>query len=294
MILRRRKGLWSPTVAGTGWGESTYAELSWDKSRSAALRWAMFGLLVGAIVALMAFAPAAWLARAVASATDQRLLLADARGTVWSGSAVLVLTGGPESRDASALPGRLEWTVGLNALALEVRARQDCCLNGPIALRLRPGFGRMSITLMPSPGWTGQWPSAWLGGLGTPWNTLQLGGALRLVTPGLTLESVQGRWRVDGRAEVELLGVSSRLTTLDPLGNYKLTLSGNAAQAGVAQLNLSTTDGALQLSGDGSWGPGGVRFRGEARAGAADEAALTNLLNIIGRREGARSVISIG
>ena len=294
MILRRRKGLWSPTVAGTGWGESTYAELSWDKSRSAALRWAMFGLLVGAIVALVAFAPAAWLARAVASATDQRLLLADARGTVWSGSAVLVLTGGPESRDASALPGRLEWTVGLNALALEVRARQDCCLNGPIALRLRPGFGRMSITLMPSPGWTGQWPSAWLGGLGTPWNTLQLGGALRLVTPGLTLESVQGRWRVDGRAEVELLGVSSRLTTLDPLGNYKLTLSGNAAQAGVAQLNLSTTDGALQLSGDGSWGPGGVRFRGEARAGAADEAALTNLLNIIGRREGARSVISIG
>ncbi len=44
----------------------------------------------------------------------------------------------------------------------------------------------------------------------------------------------------------------------------------------------------------GSVGPGGVRFRGEARAGAADEAALTNLLNIIGRREGARSVISIG
>ena len=296
MILRRKrsKGLWSPTVAGTGWGESTYAELSWDKSRSAALRWALFGLLVGAIVALIAFAPAAWLARAVASATDQRLLLADARGTVWSGSAVLVLTGGPESRDASALPGRLEWALGLNAMALELRARQDCCLNGTVVLRLRPGLGRMGIMLMPSPGWTAQWPSAWLGGLGTPWNTLQLGGALRLSSPGLTIESVQGRWRVDGRADVEVLGVSSRLTTLDPLGNYRVTLSGNAAQAGVAQINLSTTDGALQLSGDGTWGPGGVRFRGEARAGAADEAALTNLLNIIGRREGARSVISIG
>ena len=230
----------------------------------------------------------------MASATDQRLLLADARGTVWSGSAVLVLTGGPESRDASALPGRLEWALGLNALALELRARQDCCLNGTVVLRLRPGLGRMGIMLMPSPGWTAQWPSAWLGGLGTPWNTLQLGGALRLSSPGLTIESVQGRWRVDGRADVEVLGVSSRLTTLDPLGNYRVTLSGNAAQAGVAQINLSTTDGALQLSGDGTWGPGGVRFRGEARAGAADEAALTNLLNIIGRREGARSVISIG
>ena len=294
MRRKRSKGLWSPTVAGTGWGESTFAEMSWDKSRSAALRWAVFGLLVGALVGVVAFAPAAWLARAVASATDQRLLLADARSSVWAGSAVLVLTGGPESRDASALPGRIEWTLGLAGLALELRARHACCLNGPVAVRLRPGLGRMSFTLLPSPGWTGQWPSAWLGGLGTPWNTLQLGGALRLVSPGLTIESVQGRWRVEGRAEVELLGVSSRLTTLDPLGNYRLTLSGNAAQAGVAQINLSTTDGALQLSGDGTWGPGGVRFRGEARAGAADEPALTNLLNIIGRRDGARSVISIG
>ena len=294
MRRKRSKGLWSPTVAGTGWGESTFAEMSWDKSRSAALRWAIFGLLVGALVGVVAFAPAAWLARAVASATDQRLLLADARGSVWAGSAVLVLTGGPESRDASTLPGRLEWTLGLAGLALELRARHECCQNGPVAVRLRPGLGRMSFTLVPSPGWTGQWPSAWLGGLGTPWNTLQLGGALRLVSPGLTLESVQGRWRVEGRAEVELLGVSSRLTTLDPLGNYRLTLSGNATQAGVAQINLSTTDGALQLSGDGTWGPGGVRFRGEARAGAADEPALTNLLNIIGRRDGARSVISIG
>ena len=295
MIRRKRsKGIWSPTVAGTGWGESTYAELSWDKSRSAALRWAIFGLVVGALVGLVVFAPAAWLARAVASATDQRLLLADARGTVWSGSAVLVLTGGPESRDASALPGRLDWTLGLAPMSLELRARQECCLNGQMVVRVKPGFGGMSFTLMPSPGWTGQWPSAWLGGLGTPWNTLQLGGALRLTSPGLTVESVQGRWRVDGRAEVEVLGVSSRLTTLDPLGSYRLTLSGNAAQAGVAQINLSTTEGALQLSGDGTLGPGGVRFRGEARAGAADEAALTNLLNIIGRRDGARSVISIG
>jgi general secretion pathway protein N len=38
-----------------------------------------------------------------------------------------------------------------------------------------------------------------------------------------------------------------------------------------------------------------VRFRGEARAATeADEAALNNLLNIIGRRNGAVSVISIG
>jgi general secretion pathway protein N len=37
-----------------------------------------------------------------------------------------------------------------------------------------------------------------------------------------------------------------------------------------------------------------VRFRGEARAAEGSQAALDNLLNIIGRRQGERSVISIG
>ena len=66
--------------------------------------WALLGGAAGALVAVAAFAPAAWLAAGVASATEQRLLLADARGTVWAGSAVAVLTGGEGSRDASALP----------------------------------------------------------------------------------------------------------------------------------------------------------------------------------------------
>ena len=295
MIRRKRKGrFWSPSVAGTGWGDSTYAEMSWDKSRSAGARWAIGGIVAGVLLALIVFAPAAWLASAVASATGQRVLLTDARGSVWSGSAVAVLTGGEGSRDASSLPGRIEWTLGLHGLGLELRARHACCLNGEVALQVRPGFGRLGLTLVPPAGWVGQWPSAFLGGLGTPWNTLQLGGVVRLVSPALKLESVQGRWVVDGRADLELLSVSSRLTTLEPLGSYRLTLSGDANNPGTSQLSLTTQDGALQLSGNGTWGPGGVRFRGEASAAAADEAALSNLLNIIGRRDGARSVISIG
>jgi general secretion pathway protein N len=97
-----------------------------------------------------------------------------------------------------------------------------------------------------------------------------------------------------GRADVELMNASSRLSTLDSLGSYRLTLAGDAAQGGTSQLNLSTLEGALQLTGNGSWSTSGVRFRGEARAASGDDAALSNLLNIIGRREGARSVISIG
>ncbi len=297
MIRLRRKrarNLWSPTVAATGWGESTFAEIEWGNSRSASARWAVVGIVVGLFVALIACAPAAWLAGAVASATQQRVLLADARGTVWSGSAVAVLTGGEGSRDASSLPGRLSWTMHWRGLGLELQLEHACCLNGVVALQVRPGFGRTTYTLVPPSGWVGQWPTALLGGLGTPWNTMQLGGTLRLTSPGLRIESVQGRMVVDGKADFDVLGVSSRLSTLDSLGSYRMTITGDTTNPGISNLQLSTQDGALQLSGSGTVGPAGVRFRGEARATPLEEAALSNLLNIIGRRDNARSVISIG
>jgi general secretion pathway protein N len=289
-VMSRR---WHPTA--TGWSESTLAEQAWVATRHAATRWALWGAALGLLLGLVLFAPAAWLASALQSASDERLLLADARGTVWSGSAIVVLTGGPGSRDATTLPGRLQWQLGWRGRGPELRLSQACCLNGTIPVALQPGFGRFGAILAAPPGgWIGQWPASLLGGLGTPWNTLQLGGTVRAVSPGLTIEWVQGRWRVGGRLDVELNAVSSRLAPIDPLGSYRLTIAGDAANPGVSQLTLTTVDGALQLSGSGSWGPAGVRFRGEAGAAAGNEAALNNLLNIIGRRSGARSVISIG
>ena len=44
----------------------------------------------------------------------------------------------------------------------------------------------------------------------------------------------------------------------------------------------------------GEWRGGRVRFNGQASAAPGQEAALGNLLNIIGRRQGAVSVITIG
>ena len=292
---KRNRQLWQPTVASTGWSESTLAEQAWVEARGAASRWAIAGVIFGALAGLVLFAPAAWLAQAVASSTDGRLVLADARGTVWSGSAVPVLAGGPDSRAASFLPGRLEWTLRPRWYGLELAAKQDCCINGTLLAEIRPGLGGMRAKLIAPPqGWIGQWPSAWLGGLGTPWNTLQLGGTFRLLSPGATIESAEGRWHLEGRVDLDLEGVSSRLTTLDTLGTYRVSLTGGSGTDTATLLSLTTQDGPLQLSGSGTWGPGGVKFRGEARSAAADEAALSNLLNIIGRRDGARSIISIG
>ena len=199
---KRNPQLWSPTVGTTGWSESTLAEKAWVEARGATVRWAIVGAILGVLVGLVVFAPASWLASAIASATGQRLILADARGTVWSGSAVAVLAGGPDSRDATYLPGRLEWTLMPRWYGVDLAARQECCLNGTTTVQIRPGLGRIRATLVPRTDWVGQWPSAWLGGLGTPWNTLQLGGSFRLLSPGVTIESVEGRVRArrQGRA----------------------------------------------------------------------------------------------
>jgi len=293
--LLRAPGRGARRGAGASdWGESSFEGLRWQRTRAAGRRWALWGAACGALLGLVAFAPAAWLASAVESGSNGHLLLADARGSVWRGSAVVVLAGGVGSRDARALPGRLDWTLKPAGLGLAIELRQDCCLTGTPRVLLRPGFGTLAVTLQGAPGGIGQWPAAWLSGLGTPWNTLELGGALRLTSPGLTLQSAQGRWRVEGAASLEVLNAASRVATVPSLGSYRLQLGSDPATPGAAQVRLSTLEGALQLSGQGSLGPGGLRFRGEAQAAEADQAALNNLLNIIGRRNGARSVIAIG
>ena len=261
--------------------------------------WALAGVVIGAVPAAVAFAPASWLAGALADATEQRLLLADARGTVWQGSAVLVLTAGAGSRDASALPGRLQWRLGLDGAAILLHARHACCINGEMTLRFVPGLARLRIELPgagagAAAGPIGQWPASWLVGLGTPWNTVMPSGTLQLSSPGLVLEQVQGRWRFSGSAQLDLGQFASRLSTLDALGSYRLIVSGDAARGDATTLALSTLEGALQLSGSGQVTASKLRFNGQADAAPGSEQALANLLNIIGRRRGASSIISIG
>jgi len=97
---------------------------------------------------------------------------------------------------------------------------------------------------------------------------------------------------LSGHAWLELDHLSSRLSPLT-LGSYRLDVTGGPDPQ-PATLRLSTRQGALQLSGSGHWGTGRLRFDGQAEAAADAQAALNPLLNLIGRRDGARSIISIG
>ncbi len=250
-------------------------------------RWAWLGATLGALGALTVFAPAAWLAAGIAQASKGQVVLADPRGTVWQGSAQLVLTGGVASTDATALPERVWWTLWPSLAGLHGEVLATCCSTTPAKVLASPRWGgaRLDVTALKL-----NLPAQLLTGLGTPWNTLNLQGQLLLASNAVSLHWAQGRTQLDGSATLDITEASSRLSTLRPLGDYRLSLMGGAAPS----VQLQTLQGALQLTGSGQWVGSRIRFSGEASAAPEREAALSNLLNIIGRRQGAKSLISLG
>lgn len=257
-------------------------------------RAAWLGAGLGLVLALLLFAPARWLAQALAQASGDRVQLVNPSGTVWHGQADLLFTGGEGSRSQTALPGGLRWQIrpGLAAgvPVLTVRLNAPCCTPEPLPLTLRPRLDGGELIVGAS---TSQWPAELLSGLGTPWNTLRMQGQLAVQTAGFTVRQAQGRTTLQGAVVMDAQNMASRLSTLRPLGSYQLKLQA-ASDGHTATLNLNTLQGDLLLTGSGQWVGGRLRFTGEAQATPAREAALGNLLNIMGRRQGARSVFNMG
>ncbi len=249
--------------------------------------WAATGAVLGLVLATGFYAPARWLTAALQQGSNGRVVFEDARGTLWSGSARLLLTGGAGSTDAAALPGRLTWQIRPGWSALQADLQADCCTAQPWRWRLLPQWGGASLVLADS---LSQWPASWLTGLGTPWNTVRAEGQLSLSTQGLVLQWAAGRLSIAGRAQLDARQISSRLSTLKPMGSYRMVLLGGATPG----FTLETLEGSLQLSGTGQWVGSKLRFDGLASAAPERLDALSNLLNIIGRRDGARAIIKIG
>jgi len=251
-------------------------------------RWALAGALLGLAFTLLTQAPARWLAAGVASASGQVVQLADAQGTVWNGSARLLLSGGAGSRSLTALPGRVRWALRPAWGGLQAQVRADCCTPaGPLAARIRARWDGAQVQMA-----DGQtlWPAQLLAGLGTPMNTIEPQGELALSTQGLSVEWFAGRLLLQGRAEFTARHMTSRLSTVAPLGSYRMVLAGGSTPT----LELSTLEGALQLAGSGQWAGPRLRFTGQAWATPGMEAPLGNLLSLLGRMQDGRAQISIG
>ena len=255
---------------------------------SAPWGWAISGALSGLLLALLLFAPARWLAALVHQASGEQVTLFAPRGGFWQGSAQLVLSGGPGSRDQVALPGAVTWRIRPTWTGVALQLNAACCTPQALNISLTPaGWGGVLLRVADA---QSSWPAGLLTGLGTPWNTVQVQGQLVASTTGFQAEWTQGKLKLSGRVQLDATQISSRLSTLQPMGSYRVTLLGGTSPS----LQVETLDGRLQLSGQGQWVGQRLRFEGVASATPENVEALSNLLNIIGRRNGARSIIKVG
>lgn len=225
--------------------------------------------LFAAALTVVALAPAAWIGDWVEA--NSRLRLLDARGTVWSGSA---LVGVSDGRQTMLLPGRLSWEVRLASLSVELA---HPAFGAPVSVVPRPG----SVAVK---GGRAEVPAATLAALGAPFNTVRPGG--RLVASWT--DAIVRKEGFSGRLEIEWREAQSALSTVVPLGTYRLRLTGETGR-----LELETIRGPLLLQGSGTVKGAKVSFKGLASAEPDMRPALAGLLGVLGPRMGDNAVLAL-
>lgn len=90
--------------------------------------------------------------------------------------------------------------------------------------------------------------------------------------------------KVDGTAALEWLNAGSGLSSVQPLGDYRLDITGAEKNA---NLKLTTLRGDLEFTGQGQWQPqtGQVQINGSALP-RARPGELESLLKMIGADQG--------
>ncbi len=258
---------------------------------TAALALLVAVVVVVAIVA--ANAPANWLALYLADRTDGVVLLADAQGTIWAGSAVMAL-GAPRSTvaplgeaaqapDRLALPGRITWTLEIERLLAPVlHLTEDGVLSQPLAVRFRDGGLAVEAG-------AAVLPASMLRLAGAPLNTLLPQGRCELRWSAM---QVDGRGIPTADGTLRIASFALAISPVRPLGDYLATW--NSGERGL-NWKLVTERGPLVLDGGGTL----AGRRGQARvvvriandAPAAVAVRLGPLLDMIGRRGPGEAVI---
>lgn len=205
-------------------------------------RWQLLaiGLALYAL-ALVVTAPATLTDTMLRNVSDGRLRLADAQGSVWSGSGQLLI------RDAAGRVGvarSLSWQLQPAALW---RAR----------LVYRIDFGADSRPFPVTLAWSHvtltnaniDLPAATLGYVVPKLAALALGGEVHLQIANLVI----GQRTLQGETTLQWHNAGSALSPVSPLGDYQLHLTGAGNELRVV---LTTLQGPLQLYGEGAWADG--------------------------------------
>ncbi len=236
---------------------------------------------------ILAFLPAAWLSAMLEMQTGGRLTLGDAQGTLWNGSAYIGAAPGGNNPVTPLLPGRFTWKVSPTVLLgrVDVELENASALSEPVRI---------------SGGWT-QWqishatlalPAERLAALGAPLNTIQPSGEMRLSWQLLQLAYENRNLKLIGIMHLTMNDMASRLSPVNPLGDYDLEMDWSGSDANVT---LKTLRGKMLLDGTGKLHNGRVQFSGTAQAETGQEEKLANLLYLLGQRrnQGDKEIISL-
>lgn len=256
-------------------------------------------LLLAAVVAIGVLAiapPTALLDLGLTYATGGRVRLAQTEGTLWRGAAQIVLVDPARALDSAqasapspaplqgvALPGVMRWSLSpslliglLDAHVTLVDGGVPVHLVGSVATGVRVDAGRF------------EWIGLALSGLGSPWNTVRPVGTLRVQWEPMVIDSAGIR----GTLTLELADVTSAMSPVRPLGSWQLAVR-SAGES--ATLRMETLNGPVHLEGAGEWNArGGLALRLAAWPDPTMQTALAPLLNLIGPREGGRTIIRLG
>ncbi len=202
-------------------------------------RWVLLAVGFGIYaLALIVTAPATLVDTGLQRASQGRVRLVEAHGTLWSGSGQL------EIRDADGRTGvarSIAWDVAPASL---LRARLVCDVGLEQATRRFPVT--LSLSRIELANADIGLPAAVLGLALPRLAPLGLTGDMQIHVARLSLAQNEMR----GNATLQWRAAGSALSPVAPLGDYELRLEGDDA---TVRAILRTLQGPLQLDGKGSW-----------------------------------------
>ncbi|HEX5363671.1 MAG TPA: type II secretion system protein N [Gallionella sp.] len=236
-------------------------------------RWhlAVIGLAIY-LLALMIAAPATLVDAGLRRISDGRLLLAEAQGSIWSGSGLI------EMRDAggrTAVAKSIAWRILPTSL---LRGHLLCEVELEHSARYFPVT--LSLTRLELENADIHLPAAVLGVAVSKLAALGLTGEVSMHVASLSVGPAELR----GKGTLQWRDAGSAYTPVSPLGDYELNLD---ADGTTAQIRLHTLQGPLQLDGNGAWMNGGrPEFIAIARVPPEHRQQLNPLLHLIGMERG--------
>lgn len=246
-------------------------------------RWLLYGIfgLVFYLLFLIIEMPASWFSWGLNRYTEGTVRLDPIAGSLWGGNGRLVIYY-PKTTPHDF--GQAEWNInpfwlfaGRVQLSLQTK-NQDRQIKTTLRIA-RNGFMLKDTDIVVSASFIAQ--------LYSPLSLISPQGKVRLITP----ELIFAPEKIEGAAALEWLNAASSLSSVQPLGDYRLEITGAEKNA---NLKLTTLGGDLEFTGQGQWQPktGQVQINGSAlprnRAGE-----LESLLNMIGTDQGGKRALNI-